>query len=381
MSAIRPLREDDLGSVATLYSELTKRDPALPAPGYVDFFRQVLLEPPLADPEIPSLVYEDPEDGVVGVIGSHVRSFRHRDRPVRLGCSGPLVVHPDYRARGVGALLLRRYVKGPQDATFNDRMLDQVHDMWTMLGGVTDYTTTMGWIRILGPVSSSATRAFRRLTGRHRLPGRAALSRVDAPTRKRRRPPRPLGSTEKLDGAALIELVEGLGREFELRPDYDERFLRSLFCSMEAVSLDGSLVRHLVRDEGGGVAGAYVMFVAPHGVAEVLTVVASTARAGFVLDHLLYEAAVREASEVRGRVEAHLFRHLDSRGCRIGRDYWTIVQSQDPELVNAVLSGRALLNRFDGEWWMRPSPEPVPATLAVAPALVLVGQMLSEITV
>lgn len=380
MSAIRPLRPEDLEAVAALYAELDKRDPSLPAPGYAEFFRRVMLEPPLADPEIPSLVYDDPEDGVVGFIGSHVRPFRYRDREVRLACTGPMVVHPDHRPRGVGALLLRRYVAGPQDATFNDRSLDQVHDMWTRLGGTTDLTTTMGWSRVLGPTTTAASRLFRRLTGRYRLPGRAAFAPFDAISRRLRRPPKPGGSNEQLEGAELIELVAGLGREFELRPQYDERFLRSLFGSMEAVNVDGQLVRRLVRDEDGKAAGAYVMYVAPHGPAEVLTVIASTASAGFVLDHLIFEAAVRKAAEVRGRVEAQLFPHLQSRGCRIGQDYWTMVQSRDPELVNAVLSGRALLNRFDGEWWMRPRPEPLPMPpLAFHPALALAGKMVGEI--
>ena len=67
--------------------------------------------------------------------------------------------------------------------------------------------------------------------------------------------------------------------------------------------------------------------------------------------------------------------------CRLGRDYWTIVQSKDRELVNAVLSGRALLNRFDGEWWMRPRPEPTLAPLAFAPGLAAVGSVFGEIPV
>jgi GNAT superfamily N-acetyltransferase len=381
MTAIRPLREGDLEAVAALYAELDKRDPRLPAPGYAEFFQRVMLDPPLADPEIPSLVYEDSKDGVVGFIGSHVRPFHYRDKPVRLACSGPMVVHPDHRPRGVGALLLRRFISGPQDATFNDRMLDPVHDMWTRLGGTTDYTTTIGWVRVLGPVSVSATRAFRRLTGRYRIPGRAIFAPADVLPRRRRRPPRPAGAVELLEGDALIELVGGLGREFELRPDYDERFLRTLFGSMEAVNVDGQLVRSLVRDESGGIAGAYVMYVAPHGPAEVLTVIAPTAKAGFVLDHLLFEAATRKAVEVRGRVEAQLFPHLQSRGCRLSRDYWTIVQSRDRELVNAVLSGRALLNRFDGEWWMRPRPEPTLAPLAVSPALAAAGKFFGEIPI
>jgi GNAT superfamily N-acetyltransferase len=351
MSAIRPLREADLPTVAALYAELDRRDPDRPAPGYVDFFRRVLLESPLADPEIPSLVYDDPKAGVVGVIGVHTRPFLFEDRSVRVACSGPLVVHPDHRTRGVGALLLRRFNSGPQDATFNDRMVDEVQKMWRLLGGTIDTATSIGWRRTLAPLGAAYCRVAHRF-GRQRLPGGTVIAAL----RSGRRIQPPAGTTEDLDGGRFAELLERLRGDFPLRPAYDDTFLSALFGAMDSVVL-GERVAMTVRDADGQIIGAFVMFVAPGGFAEVLTVTASERNAGLVLDHLFREAIERRAVEVRGRVEPHLLQHLRDRRCQMSGDYWTLIQSEDAELVNAVLSGRALLNRFDGEWWMRPTAD------------------------
>ncbi|HEV7562353.1 MAG TPA: hypothetical protein VGO24_02520 [Solirubrobacterales bacterium] len=356
--SIRPLEPDDLPAVAALYAEVDKRDPSLPSPGYVGFFRRMLLEPPLADPEIPSLVYDDPSDGVVGVIGSHPRPYLHGDQPVRLACSGPLIVHPRHRPRGVGALLLRRYAGGPQELTFNDRSVDGVHTMWRLLGADTDAAASIGWRRILAPAGAALSTIARRLPGGRRPPGGAAASGLDAVAGRGFRPPPPVsGAAEPLGNEALLDLSSRLRRQFTLRPAYDSGFLEALFTVMESVVLGDRLLRRLVRAEDGRPLGAYVILLAPQGAAHVLDLTAGHDDAGLVLDHAFHDAAGAGAVEISGRVEPALLAHLQPRKCRLERTDWVTVKSRDPLLVNAVLSGKALLSRMDGEWWMRPRPE------------------------
>jgi hypothetical protein len=357
--SIRRLEHEDLPVLAALYAELDRRDPALPAPGYVEFFRRTLLEPPLADPEIPSLVYDDPSDGVVGVIGSHPRRFRFGEEPLRLACSGPLIVHPGHRPRGLGALMLRRYAAGPQEMTFNDRSVDSVHTMWRLLGADTDAAASIGWRRVLAPAGAALSTFSRRLPGRRRAPGAAAASGLDAVAGRGYRPPLPVsGRAEPLGNEALLDLHSRLRRQFPLRPSYDKEFLAALFAAMESVVLGERLVRRLVRAEDDRPLGAYVMSVAEQGTAHVLDITAAYDDAGLVLDHAIHDAAGAGAVEVSGRVEPALLPHLAPRKCRLERTDWVTVKSGDPQLVNAVLSGRALLSRMDGEWWMRPRPEP-----------------------
>lgn len=354
MSRIRALAREDLPAVAGLFASFVGWDRAATEAGLVDFFARTLLDHPFADAEIPSLVYEDAQDGVVGVIGSHPRPFVHDDAPVRLACSGPLVVRENHRPRGVGALLLRRYLAGPQDLTFNDRSIDPVRTMWTKLGGVTDTAASVGWSHVLAPASFLVGAAARRATGREEPPGAALLARVDGLAARRLRPQAPAGATEPLTSAAALELRPRLRRAFPLRPAYDERQLSWLLAEMAAADVGGRLVARLVRGADGRPLGWYVLYVPPHGIAHAMQVAAAERDVALVVDHLMQDAAAQGAVEVRGRVEPHLLGALRERRCRFIRIEWALLHGRAPALVEAVLAGRALLTRMDGEWWMRP---------------------------
>lgn len=358
MSAIRPLVREDLPAVAGLFADFVGWDVEAASAGLVAYYERTLLDGPFADPEIPSLVYEDARDGVVGVIGSHPRRFVHGSEPVRVACSGPLVVHPAHRPRGVGALLLRAYLAGPQDLTFNDRSIDPVRQMWVRLGGVTDTAASIGWAHVLAPAGFAAGALARRALGRERAPGAGLLARVDAVAGRRRlrgAPPSEGTTSEPLSDAALLELLPTLRRAFPLRPAYDEAFLSWLFPELEAADLAGPLVRRLVRDAEGRALGWFVVYAPAHEVALVMQVAAAPGDVEAVFAQLVQTAAEHGSLELRGRVEPHLLPALRERRCRLLRMEWALLHGRrDPALVQAVLAGRALLTRMDGEWWMRP---------------------------
>jgi len=356
VSAIRPLERDDLPAVAALYADFMGWDADATRPGLVAYYARTMLDHPTFDPEIPTLVFEDPRDGVVGVLGSNVRRFAYRDRPVRLACDGPLIVHPAHRSRGVGALLLRKYLDGPQDVTADDRAIDQVHEMLVRLGGETHGVASLGWSLVLAPVRFVAGAFARRTTGREQPPVPRLLARADTLADRRLRAAPRAGAVEPLANDALCELIERLGRRFPLRPQYDGAHLGWLFGEMAAANVDGQLVRRLVRADDGRPAGSYVLYVERHGLAEVIQVVTSEADAPLVLDHLVHDAAAGGAVEVRGRFEHHLLAALRRRRCRTVPVDWACVHARDPELLAAVHGGRALVTRLDGEWWMRPDP-------------------------
>lgn len=355
MSAIRPLRREDLSAAAGLYSELVRRDPRKPAPGFEEFFARTLLDAPSFDPELPSLVYEAPGDGVVAVLGSHVRPFRNREEDVRLACCGPLIVRPDYRPKGIGALLLRSYIAGPQDLTVNDRVIDVVRAIWSLLGGVTNAAASIGWTRSLRPAGYVAEALTVRRLSRNTPLGGAVISRLgpilpDAAES---------GSSEPLRDADLVDLIEGLRRATPLRPAYDTDYFAWLFETMEQVDYGDQLLRRLVRDEQGRAVGAYVAYLYRHGPADLMQIYGAEKNLGLVLDHLLRDASAAGAVLARGRVEPALLPHLRRPGFRLGQGDWVTVHSRRPELVQAVLEGRALISRTDGEWWMRPRAEAV----------------------
>jgi GNAT superfamily N-acetyltransferase len=356
------LEQGDLRAVAVLYAELDRVDPSGPLSGYMDFFGRVLLtEPELTDPELPSYVYEDADRGVVGVIGSHPRRYVFGERRLRLVCGGPLIVHPDFRSSGVGALLLRRFAGGDQVMTFNDRSIEEVHAMWRVLGAATDGLTTIEWSRVLAPGGYATRQLARRVTGYGAPPAEATITRLGKRLRPvKLRPPRE-GHSEPFDNGEFIELVERLGRQYSLRPDYTPGYLDALFSLMGETVLGNSVVRRLVRAAGNRPIGAYVMIVAPHGTAHVLNVVTSYQHADLVMEHLFHDAAVLGAVEATGRCEMVIQAALAKARCRLHQGQWTLVQSADSELVNQALSAKAIVSRMEGEWWMRPRPHLVQA--------------------
>ncbi|MGC4109770.1 MAG: hypothetical protein QM747_04970 [Nocardioides sp.] len=114
------------------------------------------------------------------MIGSHVRPFRCGEDSLRVASCGPLVVRASHRPRGVGALLLRRYIAGPQDLLVNDRTLEDVRGMWTALGAYSHGGAAVGWRRVLAPLGAGFTAAFRRRFDRQVPPGGRVLASLDS---------------------------------------------------------------------------------------------------------------------------------------------------------------------------------------------------------
>lgn len=353
---IRPMTRDDLPVLVALYAELDRIAPGRPTPGYTDFFGRALFDDPeLTDPEVPSYVFEDAERGVVGAIGCHPRRFLFDGKPLRLACAGPLIVHRDFRPKGVGATLLRRFAGGPQEMSFNDRSIDSVHAMWRAMGGASDALASIEWTRVLTPVGYAAERLGRRLAKRGTPPGGVAVARVSG--RFGSGPPAPqAGSSEPLEHGSLIELLEGLSRRYRLRPDYTPGYLESIYGLMAKTVLGDTVVRRLVRDDGGRPIGAYVMIVAPYGIANVLNLPTSHRHARMVLEHLFRDAAAAGAVQVAGRCDVTIQAELPGLGCRLRQGAWVTVRSPDQTLVDGALTGRGLVARMEGEWWMRPDP-------------------------
>ena len=360
MSAIRPLEPEDIPAVAALYERVMRSGTHTAEPAIKDFFRDTVLMQPWADPEIPSLVYDDPDAGILGFLGSHVRRLVFDGRPVRVGCSGQLVADPDAAKPGVGALLMRAHMRGGQDVSTTDGATPTVRAMWERLGGVTLPLASIGWTRVLRPARFAGAIAGRR-RGREPRRSAAVLDALAGPlTRRALRPPEPEGSTESLTSELLLELVE-LG-SWRLRPAYDREYLDWLFALMGAVPGRGELRRLAVRDGHGNPLGWAVYYRARGGISQVQQI-AALGDPGQVIDHVLWDASQGGSAAVQGRLEPALVPPLLDRRCVFRRTEWALARTDDAELLGAITAGDPLLTRMDGEWWMGPHliPSAAPA--------------------
>jgi hypothetical protein len=318
----------------------------------------VLLDQPWADETVPSLVYTYGDGSIVGFLGSSVRRGRFDGRPIRIGCAGQLVAHPDARHRAVGAMLVRAYLDGDQDLTITDTGSDTIRRLWILLGGQMVHLGCLTWVRVLRPWAL-AERFLRERRGSRRgaLPT-WILAAADGATTKWIPAAAPPGEaelpSEALTPAALTEQLKAMAAGVRLYVDYDEHYLTWLFGEIGAMPALGTLVARSVRAHDCRPLGWYLYYLLPGGISRVLQVAAEEREAARVVDHMFAHAWSGGAAGLVGRVEPRLLEPLASRrSLMLYAGPAALVHSRDPEIIGAITSGKSLLSRLDGEWWMQ----------------------------
>jgi hypothetical protein len=73
-----------------------------------------------------------------------------------------------------------------------------------------------------------------------------------------------------------------------------------------------------------------------------------------VLNHLFYHAWQRGAVAATGPMDPSLCGVLSENYCTFHRpeNSWTLIHSQDQQILNSLHSGDAFLSRLEGEWWI-----------------------------
>jgi hypothetical protein len=359
---IRSLTHEDLPQVAALYELVARSGSRAAAPGLAAHFRRTLLDHPWADPEIPSLVCEEPDGAISGFIGCHVRRLLFDGTPIRLACGGQLVTDPEARKRAVGFFLLREFLAGRQELAITDTAVAATRVMWTRIGGQLAPLQSIGWFRLLRPLPFAVdfARSRRRgAAGQGRGRDADAGEWISFGLGTRFRPAAAAAPARaELEPRELAELLPELAATCRLRPDYDPVFLDWLFGEMRAVRTRGSLIARVVRTRERRVVGCYVYYLRRAGVSDVLQVVATPREVGRVVDDLFAHAKANGAALLRGRLEAPLVEALGSRRCFFRFNGAALVHARDPEIVRAIDAGEALLTRMEGEWWMGHHLEP-----------------------
>ena len=110
----------------------------------------------------------------------------------------------------------------------------------------------------------------------------------------------------------------------------------------------------LVRDVRGDVLGWYLYYLRPGGVGEVVQIGATHDSIGEVLAHLFFDAWRRGALAVSGQLDPAFMEALSEQHCLFDSGaFWTLLNSNDFEVLEAIYRGDAFLTRLEGEGWIR----------------------------
>lgn len=357
MDVVRPFQRDDIPEVVKLFRWAFQRN-GNHAPGELEsYFQRVFFENPWYDDELPSWVHVADDGTLDGFVGVSPKRLQFRRRRLRVITATKLMAAPTATPL-VASRLLRRVLAGPQDLLYSDISNDSGRRIFEALGGSTVMLYSLKWqrpVRLghhavgwLAARARGASRIAKPLLGPIGSLADAVLGR-GGPLRVPRVP-----DGYAIDDLSLDVLATRLGDvvgDRALHPDYEVPWLEWLLALARQTMPSAVLRQRLVRDERERPVGWFLYAVAPDGLGEVLQLAARKDSSAVVFDCLLADAWRAGVTMLSGRLEPGMVADMSARHCVFRRaDHWTLVQTQDPEILATIAAGKAFLSRLEGEW-------------------------------
>jgi len=224
---------------------------------------------------------------------------------------------------------------------------------------VTARLYSLYWRRLLRPCQFFLVRF-----GKHRLPAPVVAAAqpvcrlfdglaAQMPRSPFRQTP-PEVSGEELDAQTLLACMSEFSRDRSVMPEYDERSLKWLFEILAQKTEHGTFQKVAVRNAAGALLGWYLYYLNRGGIGEVVHLGAREHSIKDVLDHLFYHASRQGVVALSGRLEPRFLHELCESSCVFHhRGMWVLVHAHEPELLQSINSGDAVLTRLEGEWCLR----------------------------
>lgn len=357
MGSARRFRNEDAADVATLWVKAFCAGACSAEDSVARYLQESLLGNPWYDEEVSSLVYEE-KGRVVGFLGVMARPMVFRGLPIRAAVATQLLVDKDQPSAFVPGALMRELFEGPQDFTYSDGATDLARRIFESAGGEVASLYAPQWTRVLRPAAHLAAR-FKR--GKILTPwiglSLPVYKAFDAVAVRIKRGPYRLqkataADSEPCDTDTLWRLRELIPAQ-SLMPVYTCDSFRWLIEQASEQELHGVLQKNVVRDRKGQVAGWFLYYVKPRGVAQVLQLFSKPRSAALVLTRLFQHARSHGAVAVSGQGEPSMALDLAKAHCGFTWSGGVVIHSRNPEILDAVRRGDAGLTRLEGEWWMR----------------------------
>lgn len=357
MGYVRPLEERDLPAVVGLYERVLGKCDAAGRDRLRGRLSRIFVEHPWHDARMPSFVFEEAHNGIVGCLGVLPRPMHFNGRSIAAAICHSFIVEPYCRSSLAAMHLAREFLAGPQELALAEGN-DVSRRLWEGVGGMTSLVHSLAWTRMLKPARYAL--AFLRRRGMSATAGallqpwcRLADAVVPLFVRHPFRAPPPATAGNDADPAGLLEALTELARARRLRPAYSADAFAWLLDTVSEVAGRGGLRKALVEEQGA-VVGAYIYYLKPDGVAEVVQIACIDGAADAVLDRLFHDAAKAGAVAVSGQMDPALFRPLAERHCIFHHNgsSWMLLHARDPAILETINGGQAFLTRMEGEWWI-----------------------------
>jgi len=351
-------RESDIPQVADLHCR-TFYDTDAPASDKLkEYYRDIFFRGPWTDPELPSLVYRTAGGEVIGFMGRISRPMLFHGRRIRAATAHRLMVKPDSGHPMAAVRLVRKFLAGPQDLTISDGANDKGRQFCESAGATTVPFYSMEWIWPVRP-SRYLLRVLAR--GRFGQLADAALWPVCAMTdllaSRRWRSgmgARPKdGSGRPFDASTLAACVSEASQGLALRPLYDQASAEWLWARLRENTDRGRLRGKVMLDRGGQPLGGFLYYARKNNFGEVVFLGARPGSVDVILRALFHTAAADRLAAVGGRVEVRFLTALLEYNCIFKRGSWGLVHARDPEIMQTVSRGDAVMSALEGELWLR----------------------------
>ncbi len=359
MSPVRPFLRGDIPQAADLNWNCLRHHEGPSPPALRSYFEKLFFCNPWFDESLPSLVFEDDKEKLVGFLGVIPRPMSVRGEPLRAAFGSNLVVHPESRSTLAGLHLVKAYLAGAQDISLSDSANELTAKVQKGLGASTLLLESIHWSRPLRPCLYSLD-AMSRLSKNKLTAVLKSLSKplgmiVDNVVTKNNSSPfhqfTPRLRSEDLSVESLLRCYSDFLCRYALRPEYDLESLGWLLDFMDQMKAYGELQRTVLRNERNEIVGWYIYYLKRGGVGEVVQIGGAKQSTADILRHLFFDAWKRGAIGLHGRLDAQLLEDLSGVGCFFyRRGGWMQAHSRRPELLQFIQGGEAFLTRLDGEW-------------------------------
>lgn len=362
MGNIRHFVEEDIDSVADLHLRVFRHGQPMTADlrnAYRSYFLDVFLKNPWFDPRISSFVYCAASGNIAGFIGVVPRPIRIRQQRAMAAVSSQFIVDPQAGSAMAGIQLLRAFLKCGQDLSIADEANDVSRVLWERLGGSTAVPHSIEWTRPLRPTQLALRLLVRRKSVKPLAIVVSPLAKIldtfsARVARTRFRVQTPTLMAHDMDINAMLGCVSDMAERHALVPEHDRLSLEWTLGRLQKRQYPRQLRNVIVRDGQDRIVGWYVASVDRGGIAEVLQMSTKPQFAREVLDRLAYDMWRAGSIAVTGRFAPGFAGSLLGPYCYIlRRQYWMLVHSARPEILEALHRGDATLSKLEGEFLLR----------------------------